>query len=151
MPKKSARKSDPATEKFIKDSVGRKRVADKNKKRAEEAKRSAKAWKEVHDADMRNPDYRERHRREADIAAARKEVNDKMRKMKNDPKISMYKKGDTLKLRKARTKALSEASKAWGVSKDEIKVNKWGSSKIINPAKEIEEGKLAERRGDLPF
>ena len=145
MPKKSARKSDPATEKFIKDSVRRKRVADKNKKQAKESAVIKAGIKRLHEESMRDSDYRERHRRGADIAAARKEVNDKMRKLKNDPE--MYKEGNTLKFRKARTKALSEASKAWGVSKDEIKVNKWGSSQIINPAKEIEKGKLAERKG----
>lgn len=98
--------------------------------------------KRLHDSMMRSSKYREEHRRGSDIAAARKEVNDKMRKAKNDPKFH----GNTLKFRKARTKALSAASKAWGVSKDEIK--KRG---LINPAKEVEEARMKHRRGDLPF
>lgn len=75
----------------------------------------------------------------ANVAAARKEVNSRMRKLKHEVgrKISRAEaKGNSptlsMKFRKERTKALSQAANKWNVSKSEI--TKGGG--VINPSEE---------------
>ena len=148
MPKKP-KKFDPATEKFIKESVDRKRTADKGKKKASEAARVRESWNKLRDEKMRDPDYRETYRRGSDHVAARKEVNDKMRALKNS---KAYNSKNISKLRSERTKALSDAAKSWGVSSDEILFRAAGAgATVIDPAKDMEERVRRERAGDKPF